>query len=85
MRKFDKTFSAIASWIKWASKEMVETTWKVVDEASWLSKKPTSCLRTDFKYSILMRDACLSAVLVQQIPSAKFIHRTKELIKRMYP
>lgn len=46
-------------------------TWKVVEEAACLSKKPTSCLRTDFRYSILMRDVCLSDVLVQQIPSAK--------------
>jgi hypothetical protein len=33
-----KTFSAIVSWIIWASEEMVETTWKEVEEAALLSK-----------------------------------------------
>lgn len=61
----------MTSWIDCASAEMLETTLKVVDEAPWLSKKPTSCLSTDLKYSIRMRDVCLSAVLVQHTPSAK--------------
>lgn len=65
------TFSAMAPWIKWASDEMVEMTWNVVEEVAWLSKKLTSCLSTDFKYSIRIRDVCLSAVLVQQNPSAE--------------
>lgn len=61
----------MTAWIECASAEMLETTLKVVDEAPWLSKKPTSCLSTDLKYSIRMRDVCLSAVLVQHTPSAK--------------
>lgn len=60
------------TWIELASLEMVETTWKVVEEpCSWVSKKPTSCLRTAFRYSVLILEVCLSAVLVQHIPSAK--------------
>lgn len=65
------TFSAMTSWIECASEDMVDTTRNVAEEASCLSKKPTSCLRIDFRYSTRMREVCLSAVLVQQIPSAK--------------
>lgn len=36
-RKSLKTFSAIVSWIKCVSEEMVEMTRKVVELASWLS------------------------------------------------
>jgi hypothetical protein len=51
---------------------MSVTTWLVVEvPAVRVSKKPTSCLRTDFRYSILIREVCLSAVLVQHCPSAK--------------
>lgn len=59
------------SWIIWASEEMVEMTLKEVEEVALVSKQPTSCLRTAFKYFILMQFACLSAVLVQHIPSVK--------------
>lgn len=55
--------------------------WKEEEEAVWSSKNPTSCLRTDFKYSTLMRDVCLSAVLVQHIPSAR---RMDPFINRIY-
>ena len=74
IREFEwKTFSAITSWINWASPEMAEMTSKLVEEPTCVSKKPTSCLSTDFRYSILRSDVCLSAVLVQQIPSARYL------------
>lgn len=62
----------MATWTVLESEEMVETTWKVIEEsAAWVSKKPTSCLITDFKYSTLIREVCLSAVLAQHSPSVK--------------
>lgn len=47
---------------------------KVAEELPWLSKKPTSCLNTDLRYSIRIRDVCLSAVLVQHTPSARAVN-----------
>lgn len=65
-----QTFSHKADWTVFASEEMSETTWYVVEEpAVCVSKKPTSCLKTDFRYSTLILEACLSAVLFQHIPS----------------
>ena len=59
-------------WIVLESADIVVTTWNVVDvSAAWESKKPTSCLSTDFRYSNLIRELCLSAVLAQHNPSAK--------------
>ena len=37
----------------------------------WVSKNPSSCLNTAFKYFMRIRDACLSPVLVQQNASDK--------------
>lgn len=57
-------------WIDCASDEMPDIAWNVVEEAAWLSKKPTSRRRIDLKYCILMRDVCRSAVLVKHAPPA---------------
>lgn len=63
---------------------IVETTWYVVEEpASCVSKKPTSCLRTDLRYSNRILEVCRSAVLAQQSPSAKTMNSIS-LIKNGY-
>ena len=68
----NQTFSHNATWIELASEVMSVTTWLVVElPAVWLSKKPTSCLRAAFRYSILTREVCLSTVLAQHSPSAR--------------
>lgn len=72
--KLTLTFSHKATWTALASEEMIEITWYVVEEpAVWVSKKETSCLRTDFRYSILILEVCLSAVRVQHNPSVEVV------------
>lgn len=71
-------------WIVLESADIVVTTWNVVDvSAAWESKKPTSCLSTDFRYSNLIRELCLSAVLAQHNPSAKV--KVNSIIRFPYP
>uniref|UniRef100_A0A2P2QTA8 Uncharacterized protein n=1 Tax=Rhizophora mucronata TaxID=61149 RepID=A0A2P2QTA8_RHIMU len=57
------TFSPMASWIRTVSPDILPTISPVFVS---LSKKPTSCLRIVFKYKLLIREACLSPVTIQQ-------------------
>lgn len=63
---------------------MAVTTSYVVEVAELVSKKPTSCRRTDLRYSFCMRAACLCAVLDQHTPSA-FTHAHNQQHKRNHP
>lgn len=62
------TFSPIASCIRTVSPDILPTTSPVFVS---LSKKAMSCLNIVFKYILLIRDACLSPVTIQQVTSDK--------------
>jgi hypothetical protein len=64
----NNTFSPIASCIRTVSPDILPTTSPVFVS---LSKKAMSCLNIVFKYVLLIRDACLSPVTIQQVTSDK--------------